>query len=354
MAHKLADETLADILARHLHITDGDFDTLNPYRRHLDPGWRTSSDVLLVCKRWMRVATPLLYTDAILRSTAQAQSLFAALKATRALGAFIRRLRVEGGYGMVMHKIISLAPNISHLVLNLQIWGDDNSKGLCKALPEMNPSSLVLVYLDRKRYWAKENANTRNLRQAIETCLPEWSNLLRISVNSGVELEDGDGILCKKIASAPNLRHIHLRGRFQLNTIQLLAAAPSLQTITLHSSHLFDGSKTIVDELPLKDPRLAEKVVRVELPSVLQETRFSSLTDCVGAIRRPRYLNPLLRIQLYSTGETSYLSETARLTSDSVYGVAFFPMQCTRRHWILSTQSTPTCCSWRLTRPQDC
>lgn len=301
MAHQLADETLADILARHLRIPDDDFELTEPYKRHLDPRWRSSSHVLLVCKRWLRVATPLLYAAVVLRSTAQAgvcnsahsgvhalnrhaESLALALKTTSSLGKFIRRLRLEGGFGAAVHKIASVAPDINCIVLNLHAWSTDSTKGICRALPTINPRSLVLVHFgDGYRFSVKENANTRNLRETLQKCIPTWSNLVRATRSAvhcanvynqtrvtlgslGLSLFTPESsCLGKSIASASNLRELHLRmGYVATADVQALAQSPALQTVVLYSCHSYDNTAVVVSDLALKDPRLAQMITRME------------------------------------------------------------------------------------------
>ncbi|KAJ7165328.1 hypothetical protein C8R46DRAFT_839188, partial [Mycena filopes] len=52
--------------------------------------------VTVVCKDWLRVATPLLYNVVLLRSPSQANALEKVLVSHPEFGAFIRKSRVEG------------------------------------------------------------------------------------------------------------------------------------------------------------------------------------------------------------------------------------------------------------------
>ncbi|KAJ7156524.1 hypothetical protein C8R43DRAFT_883883, partial [Mycena crocata] len=112
----LPDEIIAEILSPALHVSEKDFcdngHNPSPFSRYLE----STSAYLLVCKAWLRVATPLLYNVVVLRSKAQAAALCQTLSKNNELGQFIRKLRVEGGYGSPMHKILQFAPNISDLL----------------------------------------------------------------------------------------------------------------------------------------------------------------------------------------------------------------------------------------------
>ncbi|KAJ7086193.1 hypothetical protein C8R44DRAFT_538296, partial [Mycena epipterygia] len=79
----------------------------------------SSSSVLLVCKSWLRVATPLLYAVTIIRSKAQAHAFQATLRSTSDLGRFIKRLRVEGGFGAVIYRILQNTPNVIDILIYL-------------------------------------------------------------------------------------------------------------------------------------------------------------------------------------------------------------------------------------------
>ncbi|KAJ7777761.1 hypothetical protein B0H14DRAFT_2401411, partial [Mycena olivaceomarginata] len=81
----------------------------------------SSSAVLLVCKAWLRVAMSLLYHVIVIRSKAQARALEATLRDNPDLGNLIRRLRLEGGFGAPMQKILNHAGNITDIFISLEI-----------------------------------------------------------------------------------------------------------------------------------------------------------------------------------------------------------------------------------------
>jgi hypothetical protein len=131
----------------------------------------SSSAFLLVCKSWLRVATPLLYNVAILRSKAQAQALAATLNANPALGRFIKKLRVEGGYAISMHKILQASKNITDIFLSMRIPPSDNACGLCRGLPLINPVRLILD-------WTTLGRPARKLFDTLEQCIPAWKKMV--------------------------------------------------------------------------------------------------------------------------------------------------------------------------------
>ncbi|TFL00090.1 hypothetical protein BDV98DRAFT_656903 [Pterulicium gracile] len=87
-----------------------------------------------VSKQWMQVATSLPYECIVLRSIFQVKALVVALEANPEFGKLIKRVRVEGGFGMDMHDIISVAPNIRCLMLSFEVWQPDTPIGLTECL----------------------------------------------------------------------------------------------------------------------------------------------------------------------------------------------------------------------------
>ena len=174
MADKLADELLRDILAPLLAVPDASFDSTevkSPFSRLSE----STSTFLVVCKRWMRIATPLLYQTVILRSTAQAQVLAAVLKNNKGFGDFIRKLRVEGAFGVSVGKIIQAAPNITDFCMTLKLFSDDRVTSMCKAMPQMDPTRVIVIAVSGNN---KSNASTREATDALRKCLKSWPRVV--------------------------------------------------------------------------------------------------------------------------------------------------------------------------------
>jgi hypothetical protein len=165
----------SEILSPALTVSDEAFsDTTqnSPFASYSE----SSSAFLLVSKAWLRVATPLLYHVVVLRSKAQAAALDVALRENPQLGRFIKKLRVEGGYGGAMLKIIQRAPNVTDLVLSINIWSADNVSGLTRGLPLMNPTRVVLFDTP---YHGTRNKNSQIILETVKQCITqEWKHLV--------------------------------------------------------------------------------------------------------------------------------------------------------------------------------
>ncbi|KAJ7726698.1 hypothetical protein DFH07DRAFT_852575 [Mycena maculata] len=170
----LPDEIISEILSPALKVPDQLFcDTshVSPFANYTP----STSAYLLVCKDWLRVATPLLYNVVVLRSKAQANALEAVLRDNKEFGRFIKKLRVEGGYGTAMHTILKSGPNITDIFLSLTIWSSDSTQGLCKGLPLINPHRVIVV--DSTINKPLKNKNLSTLTIALLSCIRKWDNL---------------------------------------------------------------------------------------------------------------------------------------------------------------------------------
>ncbi|KAJ7433547.1 hypothetical protein FB451DRAFT_1313700 [Mycena latifolia] len=172
--HSLPDEIISEILSPALKVPDDAFShtsSLSPFSTYSE----STSAYLLVSKAWLRVSTPLLYNTVILRSKAQAKALSRALSKNPDLGQFIKKMRVEGGYGSPMHTILKCSPSISDLFISFEIYSSDNSSGLCAGLPLINPTRLIL-----QDNYGIQNKMTRNLVDVLAQLISGHWDSLRI------------------------------------------------------------------------------------------------------------------------------------------------------------------------------
>lgn len=175
MANKLPNELITKILSPGLDVPDVIFRDVSPRSPFFRLSHQPTSVVLLVCRRWMAAATPLLYRVIVLRSKAQVQALERTLRARKELGAFVKKLRVEGGFGAAMHIILTCCPNITDLSLSLGLRSSDSVTGLVKSLGAINPTCLVIV---DPRETEASNTPLNQLVEKLTRCLESWTNLV--------------------------------------------------------------------------------------------------------------------------------------------------------------------------------
>ncbi|KAJ7744133.1 hypothetical protein B0H16DRAFT_994746 [Mycena metata] len=176
-ANQVPDEIISEILSPLLkHPGDKAFSERSP-KVLLDPGY-SSSTYLLVCKAWLRVSTPLLYNVVILRTTAQAVALQKVLQDHPEIGGFIKKLRIEGGFGTAMQIILKCAPNITDLFISLFIYGTDSVKGLCSGLSLINPQRVILYDASSFREKANKNKQVTQLFETLLVVVTKWNSLV--------------------------------------------------------------------------------------------------------------------------------------------------------------------------------
>ncbi|KAJ7270755.1 hypothetical protein B0H12DRAFT_1229232 [Mycena haematopus] len=238
MANNLPDEIISEILSPALRVSDAAFSTLStssstsPFMKFSE----STSAYLVVSKAWLRVATPLLYHDVILRSKAQAQALAATLAANPALGQFIKKLRVEGGYAISMHKILQNSRNITDLFLSMAIASSDNATGLCRGLPLLDP---VRVIIDFGRPWTTVWKSASKLLDTLDQCIPTWEKMTVLEIPSHLKAD-----ISEVLAEAPNLEtlvvwHCHEEYLHRVpSCIRIMATNPSLKRIRIEAPML--------------------------------------------------------------------------------------------------------------------
>lgn len=131
-------------------------------------------DILLVCKQFLRVATPLLYEAITIRCASQMQSLAAALHVSPELGKLIKRLSATDGFGAEFLRVTTCTPNLHTVGLTIDIGSSRSVKGLITALPSLNPKCFLFM----SRYYP-ENRNVETVRDALERAIPRWHSLVR-------------------------------------------------------------------------------------------------------------------------------------------------------------------------------
>ncbi|KAJ6498117.1 hypothetical protein C8R47DRAFT_1112913 [Mycena vitilis] len=258
MAAPLPDEIISEILSLSaLKIPDEIFSDnarVSPFASYS----RSTSAFLLVCKAWLRVSTPLLYNLVVIRSKAQAQALEAALKSNNALGMFIKKLRVEGGFGLSMKLILKASPNITDLCLSLAIWSADGVSGLCQGLHLIDPIRLII-----HDSFPEPGDNKQNLKlvEKLAECFKLWKRLNTVDLPYSFDfMEMGRGrgdALGESLETAPSLEEVIIPiPYFQMLPpfISFILRNPSLKRLKIkHPLH-----QAWIDTLIIENPRLKD------------------------------------------------------------------------------------------------
>ncbi|KAF7373574.1 hypothetical protein MSAN_00567800 [Mycena sanguinolenta] len=234
MANSLPDEIISEILSPALSVSDAAFSALsNSYRRSPFMTFSESTSAyLLVSKAWLRVSTPLLYHDVILRSKAQAQALATTLTTNPALGR-----------------------NITDLFLSTTIASSDNASGLCRGLPLLNP---VRVIIDTGYRWISVGKSGLKLLETLEQCILTWKKM----VSPSVLFSFIHSCLCVQTV-------LKVPSDFRSDLAKAVAQAPSLQTLMVwHEGSLCEVPPCV--RIIAANPSL--KRFRIEPPRLLRDS----------------------------------------------------------------------------------
>ncbi|KAJ7633707.1 hypothetical protein B0H17DRAFT_1108041 [Mycena rosella] len=293
MSFPLPDEIISEILSPALKISDEAFsDTLSTSPFALSP--QSTSAFLLVCKAWLRVSTPLLYNVVIIRSKAQARALEMVLKTNKDLGAFIKKLRVEGGFGSMMKTILQCSPNITDLFVSLAIWSTDSVTGLCQGLPLIDPVRLIVHDSE------EPGNNKQNLRlvQKLSECIQLWKKLRIVELPYSYDWSVGMGAnrfsqICATIGTAPYLEEIVIPAPASVGFPDFVAdivKIPSLKMLKIkqplfrddHLIHIINSDPTLKELVQYslnKSDGVAEIVPPLNPAFVPMESASSEVQD---------------------------------------------------------------------------
>ncbi|KAJ7627143.1 hypothetical protein FB45DRAFT_1082308 [Roridomyces roridus] len=296
MAPHFPDEIISEILTPALCVPDKQFADTSTDKSVFATCTESTSSILLVCKAWLRVATPLLYNVVVLRSTAQAKALHLTLKKHPELGSFIRKLRVEGGFGSSMHGILQRAPKITDIFISLNLHGSESPSGLVSGLPLINPRRLIIGDNPDRTL---QNKQVRQVVATLESLAEQWSNLTTLVVPYRFGQRSG---FVQRMASAPSVTTVSFptdQNRIPYN-IGIVASMPSIHVVELRSAISSDAAAKMLSDsgysnyrhkLRIVDPRWDVPSATVALPvnTAFEPLAFASqaIVDCPLRSNRP-------------------------------------------------------------------
>ncbi|KAG2017494.1 hypothetical protein CC2G_007003 [Coprinopsis cinerea AmutBmut pab1-1] len=238
----LPDEIIKEIVSPALLVPDESFAS-NSWRSPFSYYKLTSSTILVVCKDWLRVSTPLLYETVILRSKAQAVALAATLKQNAQLGIFIKKMRLEGGYGASTFEIMKRSPNLTDLWITISLWSTDSVSGYRKGFRLISPRRLIICETEQS---SKKSAIRVQLSNGLAEAIgKEWTILTRTSlwVRFGVEALEP---VYKSLVAASRLEYLEFMDQLHYpDSFHDLMSIPSLKTIRVQA----DRRKPLFDKL---------------------------------------------------------------------------------------------------------
>ncbi|KAJ7437234.1 hypothetical protein B0H11DRAFT_2108241 [Mycena galericulata] len=237
MAENLPDELLSEILSPTLKVSDevfSDTSLISPFApNYMSGAAASSSAVLLVCKAWLRVSTPLLYNTVVIRSKAQAGALVAALRGKHDPGRFIKKLRLEGGFGAHMGHILKSAPNVTDIFLSAAIHSPDTTSGLVLSLSLINPTRLILF--EDEHNLLKNKSIVQLFQALVKAMNKNWTNLTTVVLAHEHFVGEARENFQNTILSSKTINLVSLR-RPSIGFMNKLVEIPSLRTIDIRST----------------------------------------------------------------------------------------------------------------------
>ncbi|KAJ7604117.1 hypothetical protein FB45DRAFT_1083327 [Roridomyces roridus] len=293
--NSLPDEIISEILSPALQVPDEKFSDVcsrvSPFAEYVE----SPSAYLVVCKSWLRVATPLLYKVVVLRSKAQAKALAQVLDKNPDLGQFIRRLRLEGGYGVPMRTILASSPNISDIFVTLDVVSSDSAVGLYHGLGWINPRRLILH--DSFEQPCK-NKTASKLLEGLNKAIPHWERLTALELPVTLHKYPGEKVdlmgtiarkgklqtpgvssiqkameACRTFDSCP-LKRIQVKSRSLIEGYdsKVLAKDPALKALVR-----FDKTESSSQRNSVKFPDIAPSLNRYFVPMAAATAEVRSL-----------------------------------------------------------------------------
>ena len=170
----LPNELLHLVLAQLLFVDYDMFSHRSPV--HFLARRAEATSLSLVCHRWRRVAVPVIYEAVILTSESEAKTLVPML---RHVGPYIKKLRIEGGYGHSIQIILSKIPGLVFICVSLDISSEQEADGLCSGLKFINPKHVVLRDSE-----VLCNQGISNVIDVLIECMTSvWSNLVGVPLD---------------------------------------------------------------------------------------------------------------------------------------------------------------------------
>ncbi|CCL98421.1 uncharacterized protein FIBRA_00418 [Fibroporia radiculosa] len=245
----------------------------------------TSVAPLLVCRTWLRIATPLHYRTPILRSARATAHLAATLHAHPALGRCVRALRVEGSFDALPDVVRwcpfleafdmtvdngtapppSLSPARGHDVV------DEHVRAFCSAFSGMRKLRHLVIRKNAYLTQARPTLVFEELGKAIR----QWRDLESVNIDFRFSPSPASAAFAAALAVAPKLRYVRAALPAVWNTTLLeISANPALERIQLTPDTELVGAHLFLSEAS-KHPRLLE-LIRAGTPVMRRRARTTT------------------------------------------------------------------------------
>ncbi|KAI0764967.1 hypothetical protein C8Q74DRAFT_1318493 [Fomes fomentarius] len=223
-----------------------------PYPRHpniISP--------LLVCRSWLRIATPVHYRHPILRTPRHAELLLRALRHTPELAPCVRSLHVHAT-SPALRDIVPLCYNLDTLDITVDNAGEGPRGSavvdFCEAF--MRTRSIRHLVIRKNAYLTQPNAI--HVFEQLAKAISRWPKLETVNVAFRLSPSPAASALTQALAAAPRLHTLQTQLPAVWNTTLLdIAQNPALARIVLSPRPELAGAHLFIAEAK-RHPRLLE------------------------------------------------------------------------------------------------
>ena len=165
--------------------------------------------LLLVSKRWLRIGTPLLFVSLWLSTSAHTTSVAHMLAVNPTLGASVRDLRLEGGFGEGLDMIVHHAPNLKHVHLGYMLQAWDPIEGLLAVLPKINVRRFYVGHMNYNGSGGPRAGKKHlSVSKLLDTAIAKtWTQLVYLSLSSSYSPRSSNIFDVAELCPPPLLVH---------------------------------------------------------------------------------------------------------------------------------------------------
>ncbi|KAI0360681.1 hypothetical protein OH77DRAFT_1393833, partial [Trametes cingulata] len=238
------------------------------------PGHPTVISPLLVCRAWLRIATPIHYRHPVLRTAAHADLLLRALRHAPALALCVRSLHLHAT-APALRELVALCPHLDTLDVTVDnADGPPNAPAPPTGTQQQQPGRdrRVLEFCEAfgrargvRHLVIRKNAyltqpNATYVFEQLAKAIARWHKLETVNVAFRLSPSPAASALTQALAAAPRLHTLYTQLPAVWNTTLLdIAQNPSLARIVLSPAPEHAGAHLFLAEAK-RHPRLVDLI----------------------------------------------------------------------------------------------
>ncbi|GJE91919.1 hypothetical protein PsYK624_080710 [Phanerochaete sordida] len=235
--HAIPEELICEILHLALLIPEADFydeqqrETRRVQRKH---GVPPAAHILLVCRKWVRIGEPSLYSALCIASRAHAHAVADTFRVRApALARTVRHVRLDGGFGRELHDVLAPAVGVRTVYVSTMVAAAESVVGLQRALPALRPVRLHVYTCAADN--GRRNANAKAIEGMLETMIRTCSSLEQIDFHPQLTMLS-DVMVSALMNASPSINAVSFDGYMLLN--RFVRNALPLEMMLARNTHV--------------------------------------------------------------------------------------------------------------------